>query len=471
MPSNTDSAAKASGVPVSKANRRRFLKVAGLTALAGCAGQSGDGGSAGSSGGSSGDWPDYSGESIHFITRDPLQENNPFYKGVASDFKDATGAEVRVEHVSAGGEFSQRISQLLQSGTPPHVCSVGDTNAQTYMQNDLLAPISDVVDTVAERYGEPTAHVFGDDEKYSLPTYLNLVTFWYRQDLADVKPDSYEKVVEYAEQAGQSDEVQYGSYACAGTGSHMEAMAASWGTWNGAQIFERGSNGDIQVSLHKSDRDRWIETFELHRNRHQFSPNATDSSWGALINAIPTGQVASSVYMGTRPKNAASRQELDFATDVKPTNPWGRGENTYMGMDSNVVFDTDKNEIAKTFLKFLYQDEYVFDLYLRHSPLQNIPPYPDLAKHSEYRDGLKELPLISGYTDSDLEFCLENQPPLGTTMITRTNPPNPYASLADEMQLFSGITQKVIVDGVDPATAIDNAGSKLANNLEEARQE
>jgi hypothetical protein len=313
--------------------------------------------------------------------------------------------------------------------------------------------------------------VFGDEEKFSLPTYLNLVTFWYRRDVADVKPDSFEKVIEYAEQANQSDKVQHGSYTCAGTGSHMEAMATSWGTWNGAQIFTRGNNGDIQVSLHKEDRDRWIETFELHKNRYQFSPNATDSSWGTLINAIPTGQAASSVYMGTRPKNTASRQELSFAKDIKPTNPWGNGENTYMGMDSNVVFDTDKNEIAKTFLEYLYQDKYVFDLYLRHSPLQNIPPYPDIAQSSEYRDGLKELPLISGYTESDLEFCLESQPPLGTTVITRTDPPNPYASLSNEMQLFSGITQRVLVDGVDPASAIDEAGANLADDLAEAQSD
>lgn len=73
----------------------------------------------------------------------------------------------------------------------------------------MLAPTTDLVETVTDRSDIPHERSFleRDGEHYVIPFFATPYLQWHREDIAELKPDSWENVVGWMEEASGSDKV------------------------------------------------------------------------------------------------------------------------------------------------------------------------------------------------------------------------------------------------------------------------
>ena len=239
-------------------SRRDALKAVGgastvgIGALAGCSGNGGDdtetsgGGdsttSSGTSASTDNGMPDLSGEDIHFITVAQVDNIQELWRSIASDFEDATGANMEVEFVTTGVSSLDRIIQLIQAGDPPEVSIQSFGEAMILRNRGVLTPLSGTYDRVAESLGDATDVVQNiievEGERWMLPFLHNISTFSYRSDLSDTVPDTWEKATQYAREVDQMDSDIRGTYVPIMTGSASTVRFLAWFWMNGGSITE-----------------------------------------------------------------------------------------------------------------------------------------------------------------------------------------------------------------------------------------
>lgn len=470
--------------------RRAWLRTAGAAGavgLAGCTsgdsggGSGGSGGSNGDSGGSNGgsagsagngDWPDLSGKEIHFITDESSDTAKQFWNRVAKDFREATGAKTRMEFTGLGSNSVQRITQLIQSGSPPDIFTMNTSNASRFRSADILAPATDAVESISGRLGEPEAQatVKLDGEHWFVPLWLNVNSYYYRQDQADVVPDTWDKALEYAQQVHESDSELAGTYVPAGSGSHVCYRIMAWMFSNGGNLCKW--DGDkIEIAYDGgTNRKKLVEVLDYLKQRQQYSPSAADSSWTSWINAIPNSVAASSGYHGFRPIVQSVQRERPFAKDVNLVpgypKPPGGSHTTVASADGLGTFKGSDTEAANTFMRFTLQEKYLTDIYMDLTPVHNIPAWKRYRDSDAYNDAIKSL---SGWPADAIKTYQEE-----TTFKTRpydTDPPNPYAGAAYNSPPLWNLQIDVLVNDVSPEAAIDKYAPKHQKLIDEAQSD
>jgi ABC-type glycerol-3-phosphate transport system substrate-binding protein len=473
----------------------KALGAGSLIGLAGCTSQGsggGSGGSDGSSGGSGGsgggsggtsgsagssEWGDWSGQTLHFLTGESDEASQSFWNQVTSDFAEETGAEIKVEYTGFGTESVQRIAQLVQAGEAPTVNQTSFEQTALFKNSDILVPLTDVFeDEVIPAIGEPNepSKFPFDGEFYQVPFWNNIGDFFYRDDLAEEvgmgPPDTWEKVLEYAEAVDGIRSGLNGSYVAAGQGSHAVAQLTSWLYSNGGRVVQRDGDGNLEVAIGSGEmRERMVETLEFQKALHEFSPEASDSTWDTLASSMAQGTAGCQWYVGFRPSIRSFRAEQDFAPNVRclqhPTSPSG-GRTGRGGADGLAVFknpDSEMEEMGKKFVAFMMRPEYLLDLYMSIAPVHNIPAYPEFQQSDEYQNALKELP----YNQEDIAEYQENVASDWISYPAETEPPNPYVgSVFGRSPLWDMQTEILVGDGEIEAT-IDKYAPRIQANLDE----
>jgi ABC-type glycerol-3-phosphate transport system substrate-binding protein len=487
----------------SRRSRRTYLKTIAVTStigLAGCAGQGdgsgGDGGgggndtgngSDGSSGGndtgngsdggggttnSSGDWSDLSGKKVHVVideTADPIKN---FWDGAANDFKNATNADIRVEYVGRQTSGVQRVTQLIQSGTPPEIFAMSQTNATSFQSQDILAPVSDVMADIQDRLGTAYKQVKWDGEHWTVPTFLNVVAWYWRGDLAeevdmDRRPNwTWEKATEYAQKVNELDGVD-GTYVPAGSGDHAVYHLRSWlrtaecsiTKWDGDKMvvnFQEGQN-----------REKMIQTLKFLKGQHQYSPVASDSGFTSWARTIPNQVSGSGNYIGYRPKMYAIQDDRDFAADVHAAQmPKKNSRMTDGNIDGLGTFKGSNVDAAKTFMRFITQKEQLLPLY-ELNPVHDVPAFPGIRESDEYQSFLDGLP--EAYTPKDTVAYQERVATNFVSSIGGTEPPNPYAGIITGADPLPNLVSDVILNDANPDSVIDQYAQELQSVLDNAQ--
>ncbi|QLG29912.1 extracellular solute-binding protein (plasmid) [Halorarum halophilum] len=456
-----------------------MIKVVGAGSFVGLAGctssRAGDGGSGGTvGGGGDSKWGDFSGETLHFVTGESDDASQEFWDRVTQDFAAETGADIKVEYTGFGSAQIQRIAQLVQAGEAPTVNQTAFHQVATFVENDILVPLTDVMDDqVAPAIGNPNdaSRFEFEGDLYQIPFWNNVGDFFYREDLADEvgmgAPDTWDKVLEYAEKVDGIRPGLNGSYVAAGQGAHAVAQLASWLYNNDGRIVERDSSGDLRIAIQDGKmRDRFVETLEFQRDLHEFSPEASDSTWDTLASSMAQNTAACQWYVGFRPPVRSFRAEQDFAEHVRclqhPTSPagsrTGRG-----GADGLSVFRNSNEEMGKQFIAFMMRPKYLLDLYMSIAPVHNIPAYPDFQQSDDYQEALKDLP----YNQEDIAEYQERVANDWISYPAETEPPNPYIGAVFERSPLWDMQTEVLVNDTDIDVAIDQYAPKMQANLDE----
>ncbi|SDX64032.1 ABC transporter substrate-binding protein [Halobellus clavatus] len=476
-------------------SRRDALKAVGgastvgIGALAGCSGNGGDdtetsgGGdsttSSGTSASTDNGMPDLSGEDIHFITVAQVDNIQELWRSIASDFEDATGANMEVEFVTTGVSSLDRIIQLIQAGDPPEVSIQSFGEAMILRNRGVLTPLSGTYDRVAESLGDATDVVQNiievEGERWMLPFLHNISTFSYRSDLSDTVPDTWEKATQYAREVDQMDSDIRGTYVPIMTGSASTVRFLAWFWMNGGSITEWE---DDRVRINMGDdpyRGRVIEMLNFFADRQQYSPPGEGSGWATTQNILQSEQAASTWYAGVRTKNAAIRNDRPFAEDIElvPGMPAKRRDDAAEGSaEGFVAYENANTEAAKAFIRYATNQEFVTNLLLELSPVQNIPSWPTVKQSDRYREGIFSTDLFQqGWTEEQFNSYQDeafSKLTHKTVEAGTTEPPNPYTSVYYSEPIWN-LQNDVLLNDENPADVIDGRIEELRQVAEDAQ--
>lgn len=465
------------GLPM-ELNRRRYVKIAGagVVGLSGCMGgnQDGDeqnggdqnGGTATPTSKTPGSG-DLSGTEIHMISAESSEKGQEVISRLTSDFEEETNAKVTVEYQGFDTLF-QRLTQLIQAGNPPEISFLGipDTGV---LGHEPLAQVDSVLDTFNDLYGDvPSIQRYQvDGHDYYLPFFGGANMNWYREDIVSSPvPNTWENNLEMVKEADQTEGI-HGAFIAAGQTICPEILSIGWGYTNEARTVQR-ENGRIVSAIGRGDnKQKWIETLEYMNELHEYSPQAADAGCSEMINAMATGSYAVTPYYGARPKVQTISQERDFAKDTRASLfPKKETQVTYGSVNGHVIFKNSNVDAARELMKFAYQPDYFMDM-LTIAPLHNVPP-GEAGKHPKYKEVvIDELP--DAWSQNDIDVCLDRMNYIQLPG-TETDPPNGEARALMRQNVFSRMRFNVMIEGQDPAQAVDEAHQK-AEQILESQQE
>lgn len=453
--------------------RRNVLKVIGGSAMGGLAGCSGnsdsgstdssDGGTTGNSSSSDG-WPDYSGQEMRVVTDECSDVFRSVWEDAFEEFEQNTGASVTLECGAEGQSIQERIVQLIQSGNPPELFPTSVTQSTSLQNQGALAPMTDLVESVTDRLGMPQERAFleRDGEHYTIPFFAIPYLQWYRDDVADTTPDSWDAMKTYIEEADQSDEVENSTLLPWSTHYCSELVAQCLLRGNGARMAGRNDDGEVEVIIDQGEnRERWIETLEFRNELQAFTGPGSDIGCEERINALHTEASAHTTYGGARPKIQSIERDRDFHQNIRATPiPGPDGPSEYFGVIKSIcTFEGSNTEMATTFLdEFIFQEEY----YSRFINIQNAPLYPKQQEDIDMREKVSD-----SYLDEDLAAWQEVTDAIPPAH--ETSPPNPYVDSIFSTRPGSTAVALVVAEDMDPGEAVDQVASTARDSLNQAR--
>lgn len=461
--------------------RRSVLKfaggssVAGLASLAGCSGDGGSNGGGGeststSSGGtetSSGEWPDLSGTEVHFLTDESSKKFTAFFEKVKADFEADTGATVKLDLVNLG-EQGPRLAQLIQAGDPPDVMQAVQTRVVQLQDQGVAGSVNSAMSDMVDRYGEPVSgtRVKVDGTDYAVPCWINPSGQWYREDIYEGEPKTWDDMLKYAEEADNPNGIR-GTSVPLGKALCNDSWFLAYLYTNGGRVCARDDNGKVQCIMNQGEnKQRWIETLEFLNELYQYSPTNANASCSQQVQAIPNETSAEAGYVGARPKVQSVQRNKEFADKVRASLvPKKRTEQSHANAIAYMTFEGANVEAGNAFISYMFQEKYFIDILLL-TPIHNNPSYPQVREHPEYQAGLDNLD--DAWTDSDIQTSLSFADDI-LPFSQETSPPNPYAGAIYSSKLLVDILNDATINDRDPATIVEEYSQEIQSVIDGAR--
>jgi len=477
----------------SRRSRRNFIRIAGATGLAGLAGCSSnndggggsdDGGGGSDDGGGGGNGTstsgqpgqsDISGQEVHLLHEEP--NLNEYWQELADGFEEETGATLRFEYPGETGTgIKQRMLQLTQAGNPPEVAQTTMFAASELGARDVLIDHSEIITMLEDRYGPfPDRYLveFGGAKTF-VPMIMTPHSKWYRSDLLDEVPNTWEKELRMARQVDEGEGGIRGEWLSNSSqilAPLVNLFSRGWG--NDAQVCERDGDGNVQVVMDEEPyRSRWIEVFEHVVELQQYSPLNQGVGWTDLFDAIENGQTSQIIMYGNRGKDADV--DNDFISDVTsttwpvPSNKYEEGGRSSWGNTSGfLTFQGSNTEAARQFMEYWTRPENFYGLFMNNpghvTPVQR-GIYNDEEFISQLQDALgskwnyeRDIRPIQEMTQTAFDVPLE------------TNPPNPMAGPIVGSNELAAAQIDVVVNDMSIEESIDTHAQAMQQIVDDTR--
>ncbi|MFA1610827.1 ABC transporter substrate-binding protein [Halobellus rubicundus] len=450
-----------------------------MTGLAGCSSSNnsntesddtssgGTSGSTSGSAGGSGEWPDLSGQEVHFLTDESSEKFTQFFQRVKEDFESDTGATVNLDLVNLG-EQGPRLSQLLQAGDPPDVMQAVQTRVVQLQNQGVAGSVDSAMSDMQDRYGDPVdgTRVQVDGTDYAVPCWINPSGQWYREDIYEGNPETWDDMLNYAEQADDPDGIR-GTSIPLGRALCVDSFFLAYLYTNEGRVCARDDNGEVQCVMNQGEnKQRWIETLEFFSDLYQYSPTNANAACSQQVQAIPNQTSAEAGYVGARPKVQSVQQGKEFAGDVRASQvPQNRTSQHHANAITYMTFEDANVEAGNAFISYLFQEEYFIDLLLL-TPIHNNPSYPSIRENTRYQQGLENLD--DAWSDSDIETSLAFADDI-LPFSQETSPPNPYAGTIYSSKLLVDILNDATINERDPETIVEEYASQIQSVIDQAR--
>lgn len=461
--------------------RRHVLKSAGVSAtfaiLAGCTSNKGGGGGNKGNGGtktSSGEYPNLSGKEVHFLTDETAEGIQSVLKNFVADFKSTTGASVNFETMGIGGTAQNRLSQLIQAGSPPEAFFNHDhSGSSTLVSQDLLAPMTEGMQAITDQFGTPpdgTRIQSQGGEDYFIPTTAFPGVMWYRKDIVGDIPRqmTWEKFAQVVEENDNKQGMR-SFFALRGKDTCTALTTAIWGSSNGGYIAER-VDGEVKAALTADgNMEKWIKVLEFTKRIGQHSPRNADAGCAEAIQAIPTETASISGYVGARPKRQTINQKKPFADQLVATHwprPKGKEEQVTYGTPKGLVrFNTDNNKASKAFWNFFIKEGYYRKAVLAQTPAA-WPVFPGITETDQY-DQLKNKLMDKGWTQRDLEV-MQWVTAHSKAPAADMTPPNPSIGVFYGALDLAELRYAVELDGMTPEAALKKYNQQIQEGFDKS---
>jgi len=454
----------------SHSSRRKFLTAAGgasTIALAGCLGNSGGGdggdGDDGSDGGDGGDGSDGSdgdggdgGDTSNTIkylsdrgdSKDVIDE-------IIAEFEDEHDYTIEVTYTSKGTSTDEQLQKMKAAGNPPDIVFDTASDAYRYQRDGDAAPVSDAVQ--GTDLPDP---VNVDGESYFVPTMVEPLMGWYRNDLYEENPTTWETWLAEAERVSNEEDIN-GYVVQSGQTNNADTSITQTLWQNDVNIYD-GPEGDIEVTVDDDEnREAAIETYEWLQSMAEYAPNGSGWEWGDAIAALQQENAAAAMSVGGLPILTIAANRPDLVDKLSPTAfpvPDGKEQDKWWAyMEGHVVWNGgEATEGAKEFVNFFSESDKFMD-FLLGAPLFQFPPT---------REGLDDEAYTSNETvqahPEVMDLVRDNWDAFTTVLATgEDGAPNIVGADAYGQQVLGQSADQMLVGGRSPEETVDWLGEKL----------
>jgi len=260
--------------------RRRFVGAAGATATLGIAGCLGGG--------------DGSSDTIRYLS--DRGDSSDVVDDIIEEFENEFDYTVEVTYTSRGTSTDEELQQMLAAGNPPDIVFDTSTDAYRYQRNGNLAAVSDAV----QGTGLPDP-VNVDGESYFAPTIVEPLMGWYRNDLYEENPTTFETWRSEAQRVTENEDDIDGYIVQSGQ-TNNAATATTQCLWQNDVEIYGGPSDNIAVTIDQGDnRERAVETYSWLQEMNEYAPNGSGWEWGDGTQALQQENAAALMSVGGLP--------------------------------------------------------------------------------------------------------------------------------------------------------------------------
>jgi len=419
--------------------RRRFVKTAGAASaftLAGCLGGGGSGGG-----------------TIQYLS--DRGDSKDVIDDIVSEFEDEHDYEVEVTYTSKGTSTDEQLQKMKAAGNPPDIVFDTSSDAYRYQRDGNAAPISDAV----QGTGLPDP-VNVDGKSYFAPTMVEPLMGWYRNDIYEENPTTWESWVSEAQRVTENNEV--GGYVVQSGQTNNADTATTEYLWQNDVTIYSGGVDSIEVAIDNDDnRAAAVETYEWLQQMAKYAPNGSGWEWGDGIAALQQENAAALMSVGGLPILTIEANRPDLVENLSPTAfpvPDGKGQDKWWAyMEGHVVWDEgEQTEGARQFVEFFSKSDRFMDFVLS-APLFQFPP----TEEGLNSDAVKNNETIQKHQDA-MDLVRNNWDAFTTVLATGDDgAPNIVAADAYGQQLFGQSAEQLLVGDKSPEETVDWVASEL----------
>lgn len=376
---------------------------------------------------------------------------------IIAEFESEYDYAVDVTYTSKGTSTDEELQRMVAAGDPPDIVFDTSADAYRYYLDGVLAPVTEAIQEV----GLPDP-VNVDGESYMAPTMVEPLMFWYRTDLYEEYPETWENWTKEA--ARVSDEADIAGFCVqSGQTNNAETQHTQYHWQNGVELYG-GPSDDIEVRIDQGEnRERAIETYEWVEEMSKHSPNGSGWEWGDGIEALQQENVAAIASVGGLPILTIAENRPDLAENLAPAPypvPDGRDhEQWWAYYEGHVVRnDGSATEGAQQFVEFFSKSDQFMD-FLLAAPLFQLPPTRDGLDDDEYRDHevVQEYPGV-------LELAEEHWDAFSTVLETGDEgAPNILAAEGYANHAFGRAADELVIGDRSPEETVDWVADELRN--------
>jgi multiple sugar transport system substrate-binding protein len=394
---------------------------------------------------------------IKFITHEAgPTELKIFDKQLKEFLSNHPGVEINPEFLGFDA-FKARIPQIIAAGEAPEVVNASDDDVAKWVSQDLLMPVTDVVEAIGDIPN--SARIIVDGEDYFVPYILKFLYSFYREDLFEKEkidpPVSWYDYLQAARKLTKGN--QKGCIVCVNPGSAYTQFAFQSHAWSNGTKFLEFKDDKWQVCLDiGSNKVSAIETLEWVKEMYKYSVTGTQLSWGGVQKAYATGRAATIEYSARVLEQLRQYNPKLVDASKAMRIPYSKIGRARLLINGYTIFKGSKNpELSKELIKSLITGRNYLN-FLWTTPLHLIPPNQKI-----FEGEWQELPFIRKRKDvidviRDTR-CEQHSPTFGIHGsrlcieggVLHTSP------------IYAKMLANVVIGGQDPGKAVDAAAKEM----------
>jgi multiple sugar transport system substrate-binding protein len=302
-----------------------------------------------------------------------------------------------------------------------------------------------------------------DGESYYVPTSLEPLAGWYRNDIFNEQPTSWDTALSESIRIQEDVEGMQGWAILSGNLTNPDSQLNQYLWGNEVEIFD-GPQGSVEVVMDEGEnREKSIEVFEWMKEIEQYGPNANGWSWPDGADAIQQGNLASHMGLGALTPLIISANNMDIAETLELT-PWPTPSDVTPSKLAAyteghcVRSDGNNTEGGKLFVDFFAKSDMVND-FLLGSPGFQMPMRKDNV--SDYFGQDHEF-LNSEWGQQMEQYLLDNWDRFQTRLDTADDgEPNELGARSVSVATFGQTVEQLIVNDLTPEETVDWMAKEL----------
>jgi multiple sugar transport system substrate-binding protein len=284
--------------------------------------------------------------------------------GYVHEFADAYMAKnpnVEIEIIEVGwGNIYQKMMSMAQAGTMPDVVYVGSRWIPVLAEMDAIQPLdSFMTDNKKNDYSDSllnTANYKGN--QYGLPRAYSTKTLFYRTDLIDSPPETWEELVEVAKEVQANNEGMYGMGISGAKHVSTTSQFFNYLFQAGGKVFNEAGEPVLNSEAGVKALQFYVDLYR----EHKVTPNPVEYNREELPTLFSTGKIAMFVcgpwgksIIGRQPEN----EKTPYQTALLPK---GEYRKSILVSDSYVMAK-DAGEEAWDYLNYItnYNNQTYYD--------------------------------------------------------------------------------------------------------------